>query len=85
RVYLQTRLVDNTAGTKITALVNEGDIILSAADDFEFKYSSKQANPNSRHPRYNGNYTAARSAGDYLGTYFLWTMVNEKGISSNIP
>lgn len=85
RAYLQTRLVDNTAGAKITTLVNEGDIILAAADDFEFKYSSKQANPNSRHPRYNGNYTAARSAGDYVGTYFLWTMVNEKGISSNIP
>lgn len=85
RAYVHTRLVDNTVAAKITALVNEGDIILNSADDFEFKYSTKQANPNSRHPRYNTNYTAARSAGDYIGTYFMWTLISEKGNSSNIP
>jgi hypothetical protein len=57
------------------------------AQDFEFKYSSKQANPNSRHPRYNGNYngngTTSGSAGDYIGTHFIWTMAVEKGNFSN--
>jgi hypothetical protein len=83
RAYVQTRLVDNTVKAKIDALLTENDLINATANDFEFKYSTKLANPNSRHPRYNGNYTASGSAGDYMGTWFLWTMVQEKGNFSN--
>ncbi len=82
RAYLNTRLVDNTAKTKIDALLTQ-DIIDTQAEDFEFKYSTKQANPNSRHPRYNGNYSATGSAGDYIGTWFMWALVQEKGSFNN--
>lgn len=83
RAYMTTRLVDATAKAKIDALITENDLIDTPAEDFEFKYSTKQANPNSRHPRYNGNYSATGSAGDYMGTYFMWTMIREKAAFSN--
>jgi len=90
RAYMTTRLVDNGAKGKIEALLANANVVASlsgTAQDFEFKYSSKQANPNSRHPRYNGNYngngTTSGSAGDYIGTHFIWTMAVEKGNFSN--
>ncbi|TAH06272.1 MAG: SusD/RagB family nutrient-binding outer membrane lipoprotein, partial [Sphingobacteriales bacterium] len=64
KALMNTRLVDASAKAKIDALLAENDLVNATASDFEFKYSNKLANPNSRHPRYNGNYTAARSAGD---------------------
>lgn len=90
RAYVNTRMVDANAKTKIDALLTENDIINSSssvAPDFEFKYSSKQANPNSRSSRYNGNYTTSGSAGDYIGTYMMWTLLLEKagtGITTSI-
>ena len=83
RAYMTTRLVDATAKAKIDALIADNDLIDTPAEDFEFKYSTKQANPNSRHPRYNGNYSATGSAGDYMGTYFMWSMIREKASFSN--
>jgi hypothetical protein len=83
RAYVTTRLVDASAKAKIDALLTENDLIDTQAEDFEFKYSTKQANPNSRHPRYNGNYAATGTAGDYMGTWFMWTLVQEKGTGAN--
>lgn len=83
RALMNTRLVDASAKAKIDALLSENDLVNATTGDFEFKYSNKLANPNSRHPRYNGNYTANRSAGDYMGTWFMWSMVQEKGNFSN--
>ena len=83
RAYLQTRLVDAGAKGKIDALLTENDLIDTQAEDFEFRYSTKQAAPNSRHPRYNGNYSAAGSAGDYMSTYFMYALVQEKGTGAN--
>ncbi len=86
RAYMTTRLVDNGAKAKIEALLANSNVVASlsgTAQDFEFKYSRQQANPNSRHPRYNGNYTAAGNAGDYIGTHFIWTLAVEKGNFSN--
>jgi len=83
RAYLQTRLVDPGAKGKIDALLTENDLIDTQAEDFEFKYSTKDANPNSRHPRYNTNYRTTGTAGDYMGTYFMWTLVQEKGAGAN--
>lgn len=86
RAYMTTRLVDSGAKAKIEALLANSNVVASlsgTAQDFEFKYSRQQANPNSRHPRYNGNYTAAGNAGDYIGTHFIWTLAVEKGNFSN--
>jgi hypothetical protein len=85
RAFMTTRLVDPAAKAKIDALLTENDLIDTPAEDFEFKYSTKQANPNSRHPNYNGNYSSTGSAGSYISTYYAWTLVQEKGNFSNIP
>jgi hypothetical protein len=82
RALVNTRLVDNTVKDKINALSADADVVASltnTASDFEFKYSSRQANPNSRHPLYNGNYTANSQAGDYINNYFMSTLVQDKG------
>jgi hypothetical protein len=77
--------VDAAAKTKIDALLLDADVVASvnsSANDLEFKYSTKQTNPNSRHPRYNGNWTQTGNAGDYMGTYFMWVLVQERGSST---
>jgi len=81
RALMNTRLVDATAKAKIEAILTAGDLIDNNAnhsEDLEFKYSKKGSNPNSRHPRYNGNHTST-GAGDYIGTYFMWSLAQEKG------
>lgn len=78
RAYIATRLADPAAKTKVEALLTAGDLIDADAKDFEFKYSKKGSNPNSRNPRYNGNHTST-GAGDYIGNYFMWTLIQEKG------
>lgn len=81
RAYMNTRLVQNNAAA-IQALITENDLINTKAQDFEFKYGSKNSNPNTRHPRYNGNYTANGNAGDYIGTHFMWVLNNERGLGN---
>jgi len=86
RAINNTRLVDAGAVGKINALLADADVVAAmsgTANDFEFRYSTKQANPNSRHPRYNGNYSAAGSAGDYMGVYFMWSLAADKGTFNN--
>ncbi len=86
RAINNTRLVDAGAVGKINTLLADADVVAAmsgTASDFEFRYSTKQANPNSRHPRYNGNYSAAGSAGDYMGVYFMWSLAADKGTFNN--
>ena len=80
KAYLQERLVDMTVGAKIAALITEDDLIKTIGDDFAFSYGTKDVTPDSRHPHYSGNYGANTGVGDYLGTYFLWSLVQEKGM-----
>ena len=90
KAYMTTRLVDNGAKGKIETLLAKADVVASLSGtsaDFEFKYSKNQANPNSRHPRYNGNYngngSTSGSAGDYIATHFMYSLAQEKGLFSN--
>lgn len=80
KAYVQTRLVDPTVKDKINALLTEDDLIDTPAEDFAFQYSSKNAAPDSRHPKFINNYAGAGGAQDYIGNYFMWTMIVEKGI-----
>ena len=86
KFYTQTRLVDNTVGAKIAALLTENDLITASANDFEFKYSTNQSSPNSRHPHYNANYLAGGTAGDFIANYFLWMVTAQKtgGVVSSL-
>ena len=84
----QIRLVDNTVGAKITALLTENDLITTAANDFEFKYGTTQNTPDSRHPDYANSYTANRTSGDFIGNYFMWMVTPQKtggAVSSTDP
>jgi len=82
RAYLTTRLVDAaTSKSKITELLNDNDLINADADEFVFRFSSQQSNPDSRHPNYSNNYRAAGGANDYIGTHFLWALTEEKGLT----
>ncbi|MBM3415082.1 MAG: SusD/RagB family nutrient-binding outer membrane lipoprotein [Bacteroidetes bacterium] len=78
RAFIATRLADPTVTAKIQALLTENDLIDTDAEDFEFKYSRKGANPNSRHPRYVTNHTST-GAGNYIANFFMWALAQEKG------
>lgn len=88
KFYTQTYLVDNTAAAKIQALLTENNLINASANDFEFKYGTNINSPDSRHPHYASNYRATRSAGEFIGNYFMWTVTAEKtggAVSSTDP
>jgi hypothetical protein len=79
RAYLQTRLVDASAKTNIEALVTDGDLIdngTTHVEDFNFKYSTTNANPDSRHPYFTGDYL--NGAGYYMTNYLMNEMYNGK-------
>lgn len=78
RALINARMADPGTKTKVEAVLTAGGLIDAEADDFEFKYSKKGSNPNSRHPRYVGNHTST-GAGDYISNYFMWCLVQEKG------
>lgn len=76
KIYLQKRLVDNTAITKFNAIVTSGEFISSSTDDLVFKWGGTSAsNPDNRHPRYGINYTA-NGASDYMSNWLMGTMDN---------
>jgi hypothetical protein len=74
KLYLQTRLVDNTAISKFNDIVASGDYIQDSADDLVYRWAgTSTSNPDSRHPRYGLNYTST-GAGDYMSNWFMGTM-----------
>lgn len=79
RIYSNTRLVDAEAGAKMSALIAAGDIITSAADDFQFNYGTNRRNPDSRHPFYPSDYEA--SDGGYMNNYYMWLLVGQEDIT----
>ena len=78
RIYGNTRLVDGSAGSKMKAIIDAGDIIDEASEDFQFQYSSNRDNPNSRHPFYNSDYEA--DDGGYMSNYYMWLLVGDKSV-----
>jgi hypothetical protein len=62
--------------TAITALLTENNF-LKVGDDFVFRFGTTLADPDSRHPRFVGSYTAG--GGDYMATYFMWHLTEAKG------
>lgn len=63
--------------SEMTALINQGDLIDSAEEDFVLQYGNNRANPNTRHPDYNDAYE--NGGGRYMSNYFMWELSNEKG------
>ena len=77
RYYLNTRLVDaNASKAAINALI-AGNALIGTGDDFVFRFGTTAADPDSRHPKFAGQYTAG--GGDYQSTFFMHHLTVEKG------
>lgn len=71
KIYLQTRLVDNSAIASFNSIVASGNYISDNADDFQFSWpASSASNPDTHHPRYGLNYTAT-GATDYAPNWLM--------------
>ncbi|GAB2491945.1 SusD/RagB family nutrient-binding outer membrane lipoprotein [Algoriphagus taiwanensis] len=77
RYFITKRLVDPSGSTAgINALIAENNM-LGTGDDFVFRFGTSQADPDSRHPKFAGQYTSG--GGDYQSTYYMWHLTEEKG------
>lgn len=77
RYFLTKRLVDQAGATAgINALIAEGNL-LGIGDDFVFRFGTSRADPDSRHPKFAGQYT--NGGGDYQSTYFMHHLTVAKG------
>lgn len=75
KISLNKRLVDASGSTAlINALIAANDLIdaTDGSEDFVFHYSTNIANPDSRHPYFQGNYLAG--AGTYQTNWLMWNM-----------
>lgn len=81
KMLLNTRLVDNTAASKINTIVSSGDFINAAADDFIFRYATTNANPDSRHPQFINNFDQAADVNTYMSNSFMDHLIRGKVIT----
>jgi len=70
KAYMATRLVDGSAVSKFNAIVASGNYISSNADDMQFSWGTLAVQPDSRHPRYRGNYTST-GGGRYMSNSLM--------------
>lgn len=77
RYHLNRKLVDRAGSTSaINALIAENNM-LKIGDDFVFRFGTTRADPDSRHPRFAGQYT--QGGGDYQSTFYMWHLTEAKG------
>ncbi len=67
KMLIQTRLVDSSVGGKIQQIIDAGDYIASAEDDFQFNYNSSSA-PENRMPLFVTDYVF--KIDNRISTYF---------------
>lgn len=71
KIYLQTRLVDNTAITKFNEIVASGEYIQSESEDFQFNgWGTNEVQPDVRHPRYSDSYTV-NGGNDWMSNWLM--------------
>ena len=76
RLLIQTRNVQSN-GAAIQAIVNEGNYIKSAADDFVLRYGALK-NPDNRHPMYQAGYVGGDAGYSYFGHQLMTEMLASK-------
>ncbi|HCC31649.1 MAG TPA: SusD/RagB family nutrient-binding outer membrane lipoprotein [Marinilabiliales bacterium] len=77
KLYLNLRLIDKTNSTnQINALIALNNVIDEPDEEFLFRYSTTEVNPDSRNPHFIYNYL--NGANDYMSNYFMWTLYGEK-------
>ena len=84
RAAVTTRLINPTmAKSNINALLAEGDLIDSQAEDFAAQLSSNRSNPDSRHWMYRNHYETGD--GQYLSNYYMWMLRADKADEDGNP
>lgn len=67
KMLIQIRLVDTSAGSRIQTIIDGGDYITSASDDFQFQYNTSSA-PENRMPLFRSDYISRID--NRMSTYF---------------
>ena len=79
KILLNRRLIDKAGSTSgINALISGNKLISANAQNFVFKYGTNLTNPDTRHPRYAGQYSAT-GGGDYQSNSYMGIMYTAKG------
>ncbi|WP_019990136.1 SusD/RagB family nutrient-binding outer membrane lipoprotein [Rudanella lutea] len=79
KMLLNRRLIDKAGTTSaINALITGDKLISTAAQNFSFKFGSNLTNPDTRHPRYAGQYSPT-GGGDYQSNSYMGVMHDSKG------
>lgn len=73
RLLINTRLVRNNAAA-INAILTSGNYIQTAAQDFQFRYN-RLANPEGRHPWFQGGYVSNPSSFTYFLHQYMYEML----------
>jgi hypothetical protein len=77
KLQLNRKLIDASGATAaINALIAENNFI-QPGQEFVFRFGTNLTDPDSRHPRFAGQYTPG-GGGDYQSTWFMWHMTEEK-------
>ncbi|MFD2201603.1 SusD/RagB family nutrient-binding outer membrane lipoprotein [Shivajiella indica] len=78
KLHLNRKLVDAAgAASAITALVAENNFI-EPGQEFVYRYGTNLTDPDSRHPRFGGQYQPG-GGGDYQSTWYMFHLTEEKG------
>ncbi len=79
KYHLNRKLIDRAGATSaINALITQNLLISTAAQNFQFRFGSNLANPDTRHPRYGGQY-GPTGGGDYQSNSYMAHMYASKG------
>ena len=71
KYYMNRRLIDAAGSTSaINALIAENKLISTNAQNLTFKYGTNLVNPDTRHPRYAGQYSPT-GGGDYQSNSYM--------------
>lgn len=77
KLLLNRRLIDAAGSTSgINALIAGGKLISNNSQNFVFKFGTNLTNPDTRHPRYQGQYLPA-GGGDYQSNAYMGIMYDK--------
>lgn len=77
KILVQQRLVNSGVASQIAALEDDGNLIYSSSQDFQFSYGKNTSSPDTRHPHYTANYLGG-GANDYISNDFMFRMLAKK-------
>ncbi len=78
KIYLNRRLIDKAGSTAaINTLIAGNKLISTNTQNFVFKFGSNLTNPDTRHPRYAGQYGPS-GGGDYQSNSYMGTLYSSK-------